>query len=194
MLWIILPKEAYEQMQRDGIFRYTEVDEDMIDFPMAYNWMNKEATRIIGPAPDGAVAPLHGWLRWEMKRERPDLRWMRWNWGPWGEHVLMQIDIPKDQVFFIDSNCWTHILNKWLITDSEEEHDRLEAIYNGLSKEKQEKLLLGNWRKKAFDIEYAENDDWRGKGVEIEAIFWELRKEQIRSAKTFVSRPQKAYE
>lgn len=193
LLWIILPKEAYEQIQRDGVFRYTEVNEDMTDFPMAYDWLYQEATRLIGSAPDGAVTPLHGWLRWEVERERPDLRWMRWNWGPWGEHVLMQVDIPEDRVFFMDSHCWAHILNRWLIADNKEEHDRLEVFYDGLSSEEQEKMLLDNWHEKAFDIEYVEGDDWRGKGSEVEAVFWEVRKEQIRSAKSFVSKPPKMY-
>ena len=193
LLWVILPLAVYEQIQREGVYRNTDPeDEDVVDFPLASDWLNTEMTKKAGPAPEGAVAPIHGWLRWETERVRPDLRWMRWHWGPPGEYVLMRIDIPEDKVIFIDAEAWTCMLNMWLITDSEEEWKQLQADFDSLSPEEQEKMLRENWHR-VFDIEYVEGDDWRGKGYEVEACFWEIRKEQIRSVKRFTSKRKKGW-
>ena len=187
LLWTIQPASVYDRIQREGVYRFTNREhEDLKEFPWAYSWLNEELTKRIGPPPAGVVGPARGWLRWEPERVRPDLRWMRWNWGPWGEHVLMQIDIPESQVVFLDFECWCLILTHSYIDDNEEESERVDKELNCLSEEEAEKRIRESWQK-AFDIEYVPDDYWRGKGYEVEALFWELRKEQIRSAKRFVS-------
>lgn len=186
VLWIILTEDEYAQLQRDGVYRITEADEDMRDSPQAFEWLHRELIKRVGPAPEGAVTPLRGWLRWEPGRPRPDLRWMRWNWHPVGKHALLQVDVPEKKVLLMDAHCWTYILNGWLVTDSEEEWSQLNQVYENLPAAEQKKMLHDNWRR-AFDIEYAGEDDWRDKGNEVEAVFWELRKEQVRSVKKFTS-------
>ncbi len=118
-LWMIVSKAVYERIQQGEIYRITDMDDEMKYCPWAYEWLNAEMEKRVGRAPEGVVAPLHGWLRWETERIRPDLRWMRWNWHPQGEHVLLQLDVPEEKVLFIDAPSWTDILNKWLISDSE---------------------------------------------------------------------------
>lgn len=191
LLWIILSQEDYDLLLRDGVYRITEADEELKYWGPAYDWLNGEMEKRVGPAPEGTVMPVCGWLRWEAEKPRPDLRWVRWNWYPCGQHVLLQADVPEEQVVCMDAGCWTSVLNGWLITDSEEESDRLKDAFERLPEAEQKKMLLHeNWRR-AFDIEYAGEDDWRDKGNEVEAVFWELRKEQIRSVKAFTSKMRK---
>ena len=186
-VWMIMPLRVYESLMRDGVYRLTDPeDDDLKEFPHAYEWLNDEMAERVGQAPEGVVMPLRGWLRWEPERVRPDLRWMRWNWIPPGEYVLLQLEMPESQVLLMDVECWYFMLNDCLIDDSEEESACLEVAYNALPPEEQALMKKENW-KRAFDVEYRENDYWRGKGYEVEALFWELRKEQVRSVKRFRS-------
>ena len=90
----------------------------------------------------------------------------------------MEIDIPENQVVLSDFDAWHFPLNNRLISYSDEEDDRLMAMYRTASAKDQKRMRESNWTR-IFDIAHV-NNDWITIGESIQATFWELRKEQVR--------------
>lgn len=185
-VWLILTQKEFDELQEKGVVADTDNDNpDLTDFPNAYEWL-KEKMALKGKKTDNAVIPLFGWTQWEAGREKPDLRWMRWNWYPKGEHVLVYADVPDEEVVQIDATAWYIILNNNFISDNEPEYDKYDELYGSIPFEEKKDLLYRNWEK-AFDVAYVKDDDWRTKGSEVYAVFWTLRKENILESTPFTS-------
>ena len=70
-----------------------------------------------------------------------------------------------------------------MISNTEEESKHLEEEYNSLSDTLKQNMKSKNWER-VYDLTPFEND-WAICGSSIQATFWELRREQIRSVRFF---------
>lgn len=82
-----------------------------------------------------------------------------------------------------DFDVWHIILNHGLISETEEEDKKQEALFDAMDSEHQALYRDKNWER-VFDISPLQND-WITRGEWIQATFWELKKEDIQSAKFF---------
>ena len=104
----------------------------------------------------------------------------------------MEIEIPDDRVVLSDFDVWSIILLDGLIADSEKEVERLEMEYDSLTQEDKQEYKAQNW-KTVFDLNYVDNG-WIHRGDSIQATFWELGKEDIKSVRFFTAAtPKPAY-
>lgn len=186
ILWTIQPKEVFDLIQREGVYRCDIHKSGFEDFAdMQYSWMVSQMKKRIGPPPEGVSYPVWAWYQWREDRKKPDLRWERCNCGRKGEKFYrLEIEIPDEQVLLSDFDNWHVPLNNALFTDSDddeeyddEEYDKMHKFYESLSPEEQETMRTKNWEK-VFDIK---------PGTCTQGPFWELRKEQIRKATMFIS-------
>lgn len=202
-LWTIQHKEAYTTLQEKGVLHANEEHlfcED--DFRYAYDWMaNKLSEK--DTKPNGVNYPLWAWYQWEGKRKRRDLR----NTGL-GERgtscVQLEIEIPDNKVLLSDFDVFHIVLNNCNLCGTEEEDRQFESWYKSLG------IKYGDWRKDVtgnpslqevkdriikswdgiFDLE-KEDDNWiygKNENKSIQAVFWELRIEQVSWACEFKAR------
>ena len=192
ILWTIQPPEIYDIIKETGVFHCDPALISMPEFAGAYDWLATEMIKRVGPPPEGVTYPVWAWHTWYGKREKPDLRRMRWETGDAGEkQVCLEIDIPDDKVLLSDYDAWHAVLNDWLLSDSEEESDQLEAYLETLSTEEKAAFKHKNW-KRVFDVSPFKND-WTSRGDFVQATFWELRKDQIRGVRHFTADRRKEW-
>ena len=186
VLWTIQPVEVYELIQETGVYHCNFTKSMLNDCQEQYDWLAQEMKRRIGNPPEGVSYPVWAWYMWEGERKKPDLRRERWGNGWKGERfACMEIDIPEAEVILSDFDSWSIILLHGLLSDSEEEDNRLEQEYENLSEEFRQEYREANWER-AFELSYVDND-WVHRGDSIQATFWELRKEHIRKVRFFTS-------
>ena len=149
ILWTIQPKEVFDLIQREGVYRCDIHKSGFEDFAdMQYSWMVSQMKKRIGPPPEGVKYPVLAWQQWRKGRKKPDLRWERWHCWPGGaKFYRLEIEIPDEQVLLSDFDNWHVPLNNGLFTDSDddeeyddEEYDKLHKFYESLSPEEQETM------------------------------------------------------
>ena len=97
---------------------------------------------------------------------------------------------PDQEVLLSDFGGWHFVLGGLVpISDSEEESDQLEAYLDTLTEEDQKAFLSENWER-IFDIEPFENE-WTHRGTDIQATFWELKKEYVQGVRFFTAGKRK---
>ncbi|HCU33102.1 MAG TPA: hypothetical protein DF364_04555 [Ruminococcaceae bacterium] len=185
-LWSIQPKDIYDKIIKDGVYRCDEAYVDP-DFKKAYDWLVDEMVRRIGPQPEGVRYPVWAIHTWYGKRKKPDFRSLRWEWGAGGEqYVCMEIDVPDSGVVLSDCDYWHSVLNDLPLTKSDKEFDDLANTYDPLPADEKKKYRENSWLG-IFSFENTGVDNWADSGKYVQATFWELRKEQIRKVSRFVS-------
>jgi len=187
ILWTIQPERVFRLIYKRGVYRCDLSKSGMEDFAdPQYDWLVSQMKKRIGPPPEGVKYPVWAWHQWRKGRKKPDLRWERWYCWPRGaKFYRLEIEIHDDKVLLHDFDEWGIILNNGLLADSEEESDKLDKIYDSLSPEEKNEFRAKNWER-VFDLTPV-NNDWMTRGENIQATFWELRKEQIREATMFIS-------
>lgn len=187
-LWTIQPVKVYEIIQNTGVYR-CDISQSMamdIDCSEQYNWLVEAMKARIGNPPEGVSYPVWAWYMKDGVRKQPDLRKERWQNGRKGErYVCMEIDIPEEKFVLSDFDSWNDILLGGLLSDSEEEDNRLEQEYNSLPDKERKAYRDKNWER-VFDLSYVDND-WVHRGDWIQATFWELRKEDIQKVRFFTT-------
>ena len=181
ILWTIQPEHVFRLIYKRGIYRCDFFKSGMKDFAESqYNWLVEQMKKRIGPPPKGVTYPVWAWYRWSRTKKKPDLRAIRWYWGQKGDKFYrLEVDIPDSEVLLSDFDGWAwHVLNSWVISDTEKEHDELHRIYDSLSPEDKKNFLAKNWER-IFNVSYFDNG-WTRRGDTIQATFWELRRENIR--------------
>ncbi len=185
-LWCIQPEDIYSKIIEEGVYRCDETYVDP-DFRKPYDWLVGEMVKRIGPQPEGVRYPVWAMHTWYGKRQKPDFRSLRWEWGKKGEQfVCMEIDVPDDSVVLSDLNYWHSVLNDFPLTKSEAEFNDLARIYDTLPAEEKQKFRENSWLG-IFNFGNNDNDSWADSGKYVQATFWELRKEQIRKVSRFVA-------
>ena len=190
-LWTIQPRSVYELIQDTGVYRCEAEKSSFLDeedpssrpFYAAYTWMVSQMEKHIGMRPYGVTYPVWAWYRYE-GMERPDIRKERWiNGSPGQEFACILLEIPDNEVLLSDFGEWHHVLNRWPVTNTEAESIRADEYLERLPWGKQQKCLEKNWEK-IFDTRQKDNG-WVRRGYDIQATFWELRKEYITGVKFF---------
>lgn len=188
ILWTIQPEAVFNLIQQKGVYRCDLTKSGMEDYAEPqYNWLVAQMKKRISPPPEGVSYPVWAYYRWSRTKMKPDLRAIRWFWGlKNNKFVRLEIEIPDDEVLLSDFDGWAGIiLNNGLLSNTEEEDKELNGIYASLSENMQKEFRAKNWER-VFDISYFEND-WISRGETIQATFWELKKEQVRSYTSFVT-------
>ena len=184
-LWTIQPEKVFEEIQTKG-FYHCDIEQTSKNWLMQYDWLVSQMKKRIGLPPSGVKYPVWAWKRWRKDRVMPDLRFERWNCGCKGDKFFrLELEIPDEKVLLSDFDAWGIILNEGLLSETEAECEELRRIYKLLSPDKQKEMRNKNWQG-VFDITAFEND-WCERGYSVQATFWELRKEQIRKVKKFIS-------
>lgn len=188
ILWTIKPESVFQLIQQKGIYRCDLTKSGMEDYAdPQYNWLVAQMKKRIGPPPEGVSYPVWAYYRWQSTKRKPDLRAIRWYWGRKNnKFVRLEVEIPDDEVLLSDFDGWAGIiLNNGLLSDTEEEDKELSRIYASLLENEQKEFRAKNWER-VFDISHFVND-WTRRGETIQATFWELKKEQVRSCTPFIT-------
>lgn len=155
-----------------------------------YEWLIRQMEKRIGSAPPGVTYPVWAWYMQNGKHKKPDLRTERWCYGNGGEkYACIEIEIPDNQVLLSDFDVWHIVLNNGLISETEEEDKRQERYYETLIPEEQKAYQEKNWER-VFDITPL-NNHWIRRGEDVQATFWEIRKDYIRSVRFFETAKRK---
>lgn len=192
-LWTIHPVEVWEWLQQQGFYRGAKelVYEDFLD---SYDWFIIEMEKRLGPRPEKESYPVWAWKQWNGVHIRPDLRFSSFlEKGTRG--VRLEIDIPDEQVVLSDFDKWHYVLNYWYLEENEEDGELFdkEIKKRGLDYYQQKPLpdpyyhqkIVDSWQR-IFDIEPRNEEEKRS--LSIQAIFWELKLEQVRKVDFFVAR------
>ena len=186
ILWTIQPERVFRLIYKRGVYRCDFFKSGMKDFAYQYDWLVSQMKKRIGSPPEGVKYPVWAWHQWRKGRKKPDLRCERWYCWPKGaKFYRLEIEIPDDKVLLHNFDAWGIILNDGLLADSEDESDKLDKIYDSLSPEEKNEFRAKNWEG-VFDLKSV-NNDWMTRGENIQATFWELRRENIRSFTPFIT-------
>lgn len=202
-LWTIQSEAVCRLIQDTGVYRCDPYQSVMLQpmddakigmeiceqFAAAYDWLVRQIEKRIGPRPEGVIYPVWAWYQYGFKR-KPDLRKERWSNGSPGEKlVCILLEVPDDQVLLSDFHTWHFVLNRWPISDTEEEADRVDAWLETVTEEEKQAFLEKNWER-IFEIEPFDNG-YTSRGDDVQATFWELRKEYVRGVRFFTAAGRK---
>lgn len=184
-LWTIQYPEAYKDLCEKGVLR---VPDDMVDsyWKRSYDWLVSEMIKKIGNPPDGVHYPLWAWHTLDGKRKKPDLR--MGGYAKRGEkQILIEFEIPDDKVVLTDFAAWHYVLNDLWFDDPVDDNDWEEnqKWFDKLPQAEQQQLKIQSWQK-VFDI--SSNNKFLQRGYDIQATFWELKKEWIVSVREFIAK------
>lgn len=186
ILWTIQPEIIYRAIMDTGVYHCDFSKSFLSDWKRQYDWMVRQMIKRLGPPPEGVTYPVWAWHTWEGARKKPDLREQRWATGWKGDRfACMEIDVSDENVLLSDFDLWSLILLDGLLCETEEENTKLEALYETLDPKEQRKMQDKNWEG-AFDLIPLDNG-WIIRGDSIQATFWELKREYIRSVRFFTS-------
>lgn len=198
-LWTIQPKEVYNFVMETGVYccdpfksgLLKPFDESLVGielepvFKNAYDWITFQMEQKISPRPEGVVYPVWAWYQFAGKK-KPDLRRERWANGCPGETLAcITLEVPDKEVLLSDFGAWHHVLNNWPIADTEEEADRFDDYLDHASEEEKKAFLKKNWER-VFDTSLF-NNGFHSRGDDIQATFWELKKNYIKNVRFFVA-------
>lgn len=195
-LWTIQPYNVYEVIKSTGIYRCKPSLSSLLEmeeFVNAYEWLSKEMKKRIGNPPSDVKFPVWAWYKIDGKNHRPDMRTC--DMRVFEKSVLMEIEIPDNQVLLSDFDLWHIVLNDMIfykadfipnISDEEWnlETDKEDAYYNSLSAKEKTVYKENSWKKVIYT-----NTDMLSDFVQ--ATFWELKKEQIKKVWTLKGYPKK---
>jgi hypothetical protein len=202
-LWTIQGIEAYKQLKENGVLHANDEYlwcED--SFKYAYDWMASELAKK-DIKPDGIRYPIWAWYQWKGKRKKRDMR--EGGFSKRGDRVVqLEIEIPDEKVLLSDFNVYHCVLNNIYVCSSEEESDRFEKWYeyhgvkygdwkhDASQNEKLQivkKKIVESWAG-VFDLT-KEDDNWlygKNEDKSIQAVFWELREDQVIWAREFIAK------
>ena len=177
-LWTIQPKSMYDVLRKDKVLHCDHTNSSCSindtdpqvqkSFKMGYDFIVSQMKARIGNPPDGVQYPI--WL-WHMDQPginaRPDLRkHNRYSPRP---YVMMELEIPSDQVLLSNFELYHMILNDSPIYDdynSDEEYNAMDEWYESLPSESKAKYKLESWSK-IFNINFTQDI--------TQATVWEIK-------------------
>ena len=153
---------------------------------LAYNWIADQMRQRIGPPPLPQITlPVWAWYQYDSKkRNKPPL-------SPkdkthYGKEMMMEIEVPDNEVLLSDFSMWMHPLNGWdLLTDRKLRKKVEEHFFTEFDQKPPEiqKLIMDSWVKvfdlKTIDKYYAPRPM---KNRSIQATLWCVKKEYLISA------------
>ena len=190
-LWTMQPVEVYNILMKDGVFTCNPDKVCEPSFLDRYGWMNAKLNEK-DTKPENVEYPIWAWFRFDSKEKKPDLRHSCY--GNRGDKmVCMELEVTDEKVLLTDFDLWHFPLNDWWLDTSmfkhgftEEEYDLNHKLFKGLSKEEQRQEKEKSWDM-ALDIEPFESE-WISKGMYVQAVFWELKREYVKKVWFFTAR------
>lgn len=193
ILWTIQPRKLYEEIMETGSYAFDATKNPFRnDYEEAYAWI-EQAMSDRGIRRNHTSDPLvWAWHTWDGAHRLPQLNdEYLWSDDPmWrnSEHekdshgrdeVLLEIEVPDDQVLLSDYDAWHFVLNEGYYGEarSDDEADAEWKWFATLPANEQKQLMEASWLK-IFNISRVENDT-RGSVNYIQATFFGLKKEQI---------------
>jgi len=191
----IQDKAAYDDLCAKGVLRCKPELAEWLhtsEFRAAYNWLAGQMKLHVGKPPKGVSYPIWAWYMLDGKPAKADLRRTEFN-NYRGEHYILTIEVPDKQVLLSDEENWHYVLNNWFFSEAKSEvnYDRLKARFNALPSHEKQKAKKKSWEK-IFDVTPFAND-WYRRGYYVQATFWELRNEQVITAKKFIGKQKNAF-
>lgn len=195
-LWTIQTSDVWQNLQNQGVYRPTS--QGILDehFEKPYRWMAQQLAQYAGPSVK-CNWPIWAWHQWEDSGKRkPDLRASsHLEKGTVG--VRMEIEVGEAKVLLSDFELWHYVLNYWYLPATEKEGEDFESEIErrGFSFDEPKPLphryhkrIEKSWEK-IFDLDWiAQNISSVRENKSIQAVFWELRIEQIRKVDKFTAR------
>lgn len=204
ILWTIQNEMAYEKFKETEILRADDrfILDEMI---FHYNWMASQMKKRVGsPISEEIKYPIWAWYQWGgIKLKRPDLR-VSGHLEKGRKGVLLELEVEPRNVLLSNFDDFNNVLNYGYIGDNSENfnkfYDELESYgychYDlQVDDKKSDTLdefksrLYESWDK-IFDLERERDENWSGRKEDqsIQATIWEVRWEQVVSAKHFITR------
>ena len=188
-LWTIQPLCLYKNLLARGILHCDPEKEgfwglDYDEFRNAYDWIAEQMKLRIGLPPKGVHYPFWAWALIDGVSKKPDLRRIEFN-NYVGENVIMELEVPDNDVLLSDEVNWHYVLNDWYLHDVNDEEGKWEendAWFDNLPSDVKESVKRNSWEK-IFDKDETDND-WDF----VQATFWELRVEQVKNIRKFTGR------
>lgn len=179
-LWTVQPEEVFDIIEKHGVFHCDSNKSELIlkwGFKDAYLWLSDQMEKRIGPAPEGVIYPIWAWHTMRYEHKRPDMRYSEFRIVK-RPFVLMEIEIPDEQVLLSDEVSWHIVLNDGYDPEAktDAEFDQAYEYYQCQPDDVKKKMRIASWNN-VFDITRHNEYDWRDKF--IQATFWELKKDNI---------------
>lgn len=188
-LWTIQPVDVYDEILRTGVYR-CDISKSSFKndkpFIKAYDWMKSKLTERCGN-PNNITDMVWAWHTRNGNHKKPDLR--ESGYGKRGDRcVCIEIEIPDEQVLLSDFDNWHCVLNNYYCDDSqsEDEWNAITEWYDSLDGKEAERLKIESWDN-IFNVTKYENA-WRRNGYYVQAVFWEIKAEQIKDVKYFTAK------
>lgn len=211
-LWTLQHPLVYDQLRSDGVCL---VDSARISFPeeedsqtchlnAAYQWLVAKMDEKLSARPKGAVCPIWAWYK-QCGREdgKPDMRFS--GYAQKGSPLVrMNLEVPDGQVLLSDFSEWHFALSYSYLSRTERDDEAFEAKYTSLGIDfhqlgdfSQQTPTLARLRKEIvaswdymLDVFAPRDEYWSLPWVkrEIQATFWQLRIEHVKSAEYFIAR------
>lgn len=184
-LWTVQSYNVYEVLRTTGIYRCNSDLSSLLEedtFVNAYEWISEKMKSQIGNPPDNVKFPVWAWYKVDGQHQRPDMR--TFGMRVFQKSVLMEIEIPDNQVLLSDFDLWHIVLNDTIYYKAssiegisyekwDAETDKEDEYYNSLSNEEKIIYKQNSWER----IIYTNTNNLSDF---VQATFWELKKEQIK--------------
>lgn len=185
-VWTCQPEEALRVLLKNGSYR-TDPDKADLEEPFrrAYGWLTEQMEKRIGKRPDGVTYPIWAFAVCEGKRQAPDLDGFA---VPGTRMVLMELEIPEKDLVLSDFDTWHYVLNDWyyIRCQNKEEWDRKDKEFDALPPQVQRQKKTASWQA-VFDTELRDNGEYDINGFQVQATFWEIKKEQLIKVTPFIA-------
>lgn len=185
-VWTCQPREVLDALIGKGTYR-TDPRKAGLErqFVRAYDWMVEEMEKRIGERPDGVTYPIWAFAVCEGKRRPPDLDGFA---APGTRMVLMELEIPEKDLVLSDFDTWHYVLNDWyyIRCQNKEEWDRQDKEFDALPPQVQRQKKTASWQA-VFDTELRDNGEYDINGFQVQATFWELKREYLVAAVPFTA-------
>jgi len=194
-IWSIQSEKAWDYLNHHGTLKANAAHRSG-EWPHAYDWMYDQLIQRIGPPAHNDIVPLWGWYQWAGENlRRPDLRSLRHHWGPNGDYIMIECEIPDNEILLSDHDAWHVPLGNSYLAFNEAEDNQFDK-----------KLKQAGWKygqprpqsllpeihkswERIFDLEALSGEYWGlMKDKSIQASFWDIRLDQVKSAKLFTSK------
>lgn len=189
ILWTIQPLSLYKKLQEHSILHCDPSKEgfwglEFKEFRDAYDWLADQMKIRISLPPKGVQYPFWAWALIDGVSKKPDLRRTEFN-NYVGENVVLELEIPDNDVLLSDEENWHYVLNNFYLHDVNDGGDKweeTEAWFDGLPPSDRDSVRRKSW-KRIFEKGDADNN-WKF----VQATFWELHMDQVRSVRKFTGR------
>lgn len=211
-LWTLQHPDVYDELMKKGSFivdpsriMCPEFEDDAFNHEnLAYNWLIERMDERLPKRPDSATYPIWAWYKQRDRNDgKPDMR-SRAHAEPGSPLVRMRLEVPDELVLLSDFEEWNGILMYCHLSKTEKDSDDFRQRWKSAGIEYQQlgnfdvtspeleafrKEIVDSWEL-ALDVTTPRDEQWHGPEEErwIQATFWELEPEYVKSVEHFIAR------